>query len=643
MDVNHLKGYPNIIGGTKISYIGKEAFKDCIGIEYLSFIDAETIDESAFEGCLQLPCPQSFNGTKLIKGRAFYNCGLESLTQNGDERASSLIISDTIKYIADDAFVCPTIMRIDVDKNNKVYYDYDELPDNKVIGNDCIIERNTHRLIRGCRNSVIPPSVKTIGDYAFYGDRVKNIDIPDGVETIGEWSFANCNKLEMVVIPASVTSIGDNAFLGIENKVKLRVVKDSVAYNYALSHNIKYELLPTGVKLNKEEITLKINETETITPVILPSEAMVSKIKWSTSDSKVVNVSDSGMITAINSGIATITVTIIPGEIQAKCLVYVKENTPKITVNYDTNKLEGFIIGSTYEINGKKIVTEDTSIDIEKSWYETNISIMKVNEEEKCNSDIQELTIEKKIHKHTIIIDQAIEATCTSTGLTEGSHCSECGEKIVEQKIIPKKEHKPTITTTKATMSKNGSKLTRCTVCQSQISSVTIYYPKTISLSKVSYTYDGKSKKPTVTVKDSKGNKITSSNYTVSYQTGRKNVGKYKVVVKFKGNYIGTKNLYFKINPKGTSISKLTSGKKKVTVKLKKQATQTTGYQLWYSTSSKFKNAKTVKITKNKILSKTISKLSAKKKYYVKVRTYKVINGVTYYSEWSRVKFIKTK
>ena len=99
----------------------------------------------------------------------------------------------------------------------------------------------------------------------------------------------------------------------------------------------------------------------------------------------------------------------------------------------------------------------------------------------------------------------------------------------------------------------------------------------------------------------------------------------------------------FKIVPKTTSISKLTAGKKKLTVKWKKQATQTTGYQLQYGTSSKFKGAKTATITKNKTVSKAISKLKAKKKYYIRVRTILKINGKTYYSKWSKIKSVKTK
>ncbi|MGN1420393.1 MAG: leucine-rich repeat domain-containing protein [Eubacterium sp.] len=209
-------------------------------------------------------------------------------------------------------------------------------------------------------------------------------------------------------------------------------------------------------------------------------------------------------------------------------------------------------------------------------------------------------------------------------------------------------EHEYTSDVTKATINANGSVVTKCSVCGYVSQSATIYCPKTITLSATSYTYDGKVKTPSVTVKDSKGKTLKkNTDYTVSYASGRKNVGKYAVTIKFKGNYSGTKTLYFTIKPKATSISSLTAGSKKFTVKWKKQSTQTTGYQIQYSTSSKFTNAKTVTVSKNSTTSKTISKLKSKKKYYVRVRTYKTVkvNGKStkVYSSWSKAKSVTTK
>ena len=171
----------------------------------------------------------------------------------------------------------------------------------------------------------------------------------------------------------------------------------------------------------------------------------------------------------------------------------------------------------------------------------------------------------------------------------------------------------------------------------------TIAYPKTIKLDTTSYTYDGKKKKPTVVVKDSNGKKVDKSNYTVNYKNN-KNVGTATAIITFKGIYSGTKKLNFTINPKKVSLSKVKAGKKQFKVSWKKYTTQTTGYQIQYSTNKNFKSQnKKIKITNNKITSKVVKSLKSKKKYYVRIRTYKKVNGKKYYSGWSKTKNVITK
>ena len=165
---------------------------------------------------------------------------------------------------------------------------------------------------------------------------------------------------------------------------------------------------------------------------------------------------------------------------------------------------------------------------------------------------------------------------------------------------------------------------------------------KNIKLSKTSLTYNGKAQKPSVTVKDDKGNVVNSKNYTLKY-VNNKNVGQATVTVTFKGNYKGTIKKNFNIVPKGTSISQITTKKKGFSLKWKKQTTQTTGYEIQYSTSNIFKGAKTLKNINAKTNSKNISKLSANKKYYVRIRTYKMVKGKKYYSDWSKARNVKTK
>lgn len=204
--------------------------------------------------------------------------------------------------------------------------------------------------------------------------------------------------------------------------------------------------------------------------------------------------------------------------------------------------------------------------------------------------------------------------------------------------------HKIKTTVTKATASNDGKVVKSCSKCNQIISSSLIPKASSVKLSAASYTYDGKTKTPSVTVKDSKGKTLKkSTDYTVSYASGRKNVGKYSAKITFKGNYSGTKTLYFTINPKATTLSSLSAKSKGFTSKWKKQSIQVTGYQIQYSTSSKFTSPKTSTISSYKTTSKTISKLKGKKKYYVRVRTYKTVGKTKYYSSWSKAKSVTTK
>lgn len=186
-----------------------------------------------------------------------------------------------------------------------------------------------------------------------------------------------------------------------------------------------------------------------------------------------------------------------------------------------------------------------------------------------------------------------------------------------------------------------GSRVMKCRICGSTKNAE--ISPAVATLSTAKYTYSGSVKKPSVTVKNKNGTKLSTANYSVSYPSGRKNVGTYYVTVNLKGTYYtGSKKLKMVINPKGTSISKVTPGSKRITVSVKKNTTQTTGYQIQYSTSSKFSGAKTVTVS-NKTTKKTIKSLKGKKKYYVRVRTYKTVGKTKYYSAWSSAKSVTTK
>lgn len=166
----------------------------------------------------------------------------------------------------------------------------------------------------------------------------------------------------------------------------------------------------------------------------------------------------------------------------------------------------------------------------------------------------------------------------------------------------------------------------------------TAYNNARISLSTTQYMYNGKAKTPAVYGLSAFAN---GTDYTVAYSNNTK-TGKATVTVTGRGDCTGlsTKTATFRITPAKAAISKLKKGKKsfKVTIKSQKSA-GVSGYQISYS----LKKNKSFKSTTTTKTSKTVKKLKAKRTYYVKVRSYKTIDGKKYYGSYSKIKKIKTR
>lgn len=167
-----------------------------------------------------------------------------------------------------------------------------------------------------------------------------------------------------------------------------------------------------------------------------------------------------------------------------------------------------------------------------------------------------------------------------------------------------------------------------------------------VKISSESLVYTGKAQKPAVHVTDTAGNVISSENYQLLYQNNVK-VGRASVTVIFNGDQSTKIKKYFNIVPKSVKGFRLISKAKRFIAKWKRQGVQTTGYEIQYSTSKKFKKkvSKTVTVKSNKILSRKFSRNKAGKRYYVRIRTYKTVKTdgkmKKFYSGWSKVRSVK--
>ncbi|MCI6728479.1 MAG: leucine-rich repeat domain-containing protein, partial [Bacteroidales bacterium] len=180
-----------------VTSIGSSAFSGCSGLPSVTIPNSVTsIGSSAFSGCSGLTSVTIPNSVTSIGRWAFSGCsGLTSVT-----------IPNSVTSIGSSAFAgCSGLTSIVVEDGNPVY-------DSR---NNCnaIIETATNTLHSGCKTTITPNSVTSIGDDAFRGcSGLTSVTIPNSVESIGDDAFGGCSGLTSVTIPNSVTSIGDYAF-----------------------------------------------------------------------------------------------------------------------------------------------------------------------------------------------------------------------------------------------------------------------------------------------------------------------------------------------------------------------------------------------------------------------------------------------
>lgn len=180
-----------------------------------------------------------------------------------------------------------------------------------------------------------------------------------------------------------------------------------------------------------------------------------------------------------------------------------------------------------------------------------------------------------------------------------------------------------------------GTKIATFKISKASLAKATVSCP-------ASKVWAGWTLTPVPTVKVGSKTLKKGTDFSLTF-TNTKNVGLGTITITGKGNYAGTIKKNFKINPKPTSISKLSGGSRNYTIGWKKQPSQTSGYQIQYSSRSDFKTQKIVTVSGASKTSRTVSGLAKKHKYYVRIRTYKTVGKTKYYSTWSAAKTVTTK
>ena len=219
----------------EVTSIGGYAFNGCSSLTSIEIPSGVTsIGDAAFYSCKNLKNIDIPNSVISILGNAFSECSnLKSLEvpENVAEIGRGIISN------------CNNIERITVDEDNVVFDSRDNC--------NAIIKTSENKLVIGCKNTIIPSSVTSIGDYAFASSNIAELVIPNSVTSIGDFVFIS-SSLTNIEISNSVTSMGDYAFQGCHELVSVAFEEGSQLSSFGLApfygcDELRNVELPSGI------------------------------------------------------------------------------------------------------------------------------------------------------------------------------------------------------------------------------------------------------------------------------------------------------------------------------------------------------------------------------------------------------------
>lgn len=641
---------PDTIDGRKVTVLGNSTFQYCT---QASDIESVTLPDSL----------------TTIEKNAFYNC----------EKLKSVTIPQNVSSIGLAAFVEglseSSLTEIKVDPENPYFSEKDGVVFSKD-GTKLIVFPSGRS-----GDYQIPDGTVSVGDYAFYYCvNVSSITVPGSVRSLGEGAFGNCSSLTKAVlnegleeigeyafqsssgirdliIPASVKSVGKNG-LRLSSGCRIRVLstdtvwaddafrdsaliagkKDSTLQKYAEDRGY------TFVELSADNrIPLQNEWFEQITPEYeYNGKSHEPEIESSESAPELEQGSDYEVTyeNNINAGTATVKITgkdIFCGTVERSFKITPDENGMHVCYFAENNET---YLETTFK--GKKVEPE---VVIDGLVQGKDYTVTYVNNEKpgEARAELTGIgnykgseTLYFTIYGKLPVVDPIADQTYTGKELTPAIVIP--GLKAGEDYYMYYEDNQyPGVAT--VTIYGTGYYKGAATI-HFKIIKKTEKFVSNVKLNRTSYTYTGKTIRPSVTVTVN-GKKIGASAYKLYYKNN-KNSGIGTVQVRGTGKYSRiNKTLTFKILPPKTLLTGLKKANRSFTASWKKNI-QATGYQIQYAADSRFtKERKTVTVGKQSATRYKISGLKNKKTYYVRIRSYKRVGKKVLYSSWSTVKKIR--
>ena len=320
-----------------ITDMGTYIFSGCTSLQKVHIPEGrKNITEGTFQNCTSLQSIELPDGLQYIRKYAFKGSGLTEIT-----------IPDSVIEIEDSAFrECANLSKVTLGERVKTLGQYTfykcpvlsgmALPDSlTTMGIYCFAECDKLVAV------TFGTGLTKIPSYAFnLCQSLTKIELPYRLQTVDANAFTNCTSLTEVTIPRNTGSIASNAF-SYPTKMTVYGIAGTYAETYAKSVGAKFvnkEVKATKVQLSETNLSINKGETTTLILTVTPQN-FTDEVTWKSSNTNVVTISDTGVVTAKAAGTATIRVTV--GTVNASCKVTVLQPVTSISLNKYSLTLEG--------------------------------------------------------------------------------------------------------------------------------------------------------------------------------------------------------------------------------------------------------------------------------------------------------------